>query len=79
MRRPTRRRDRLVEHAYLGDDRHPVIAELAYLRLLEGWWDRWRYARGYFATPPEYASQHGRSGIRAQARYLVAKLRSRWP
>jgi hypothetical protein len=78
MGRPTRRRDRLVEWAYLAEDRRPVTEELAYVRLLEGWRDRWRYLRGYFATPPDYAAQHGRSGIRAQARYLLAKLRSRW-
>lgn len=76
MRRPTRRRDRLVDRSYLGVVRRPVTEELAYLRLLDGWGNRWRYARGYFATDPDYASQHGRSGLRAQARYVVSKLRS---
>ncbi|HEX5586136.1 MAG TPA: hypothetical protein VFZ17_02415, partial [Acidimicrobiia bacterium] len=75
MRRPTRRRDRLVDRAYLSARRRPVVEELAYLRLLSGWRGRWQYVRGYFATDPEYASQHGRSGMRAQAKYVVSKLR----
>jgi hypothetical protein len=79
MRRPTRHRDRLVDRAYLGAVRRPVVEELAYLRLLPGWRNRWRYTRGYLATDPEYARQHGRSGVRAQARYVVSKLRSRLP
>jgi hypothetical protein len=79
MRRPTRSRDRLVDRAYLSPTRRPVAEELAYLRLLAGWRTRWRYARGYFATDPDYASQHGRSGVRAQASYLVSKLRSGSP
>ena len=77
MLRPTRRRDRLVERAYLGTDHRPVVAELAYLRLLEGWGKRWRYVRGYFKTDADYEAQHGRSGFAAQARYVVSKLRSR--
>jgi hypothetical protein len=79
MRRPTRRRDRLVDRAYLSASRRPVTEELAYLRLLAGWRNRWRYVRGYLATDPDYAVQHGRSGVRAQARYVVSKLRSRLP
>jgi hypothetical protein len=77
MRRPTHHRDILVDRAYLGDLRRPLAAEFAYLRLLHGWRDRWRYIRGYFATDPDYAAQHGRSGVRAQAKYLLSKLRSR--
>jgi hypothetical protein len=77
MRRPIHHRDRLVDRAYLAPFRRPLAEELAYLRLLAGWRNRWRYARGYFATDPDYASQHGRSGARAQARYLVSKFRSR--
>jgi hypothetical protein len=77
MRRPTRRRDRLVEMAYLGEVRRPLLMELAYVRLLKGWRNRWRYAIGYFMTDPDYAAQHGRSGAKAQARYALAKLRSR--
>jgi hypothetical protein len=76
MLRPVRNRDRLVDRAYLSPVRRPVTEELAYLRLLPRWQDRWWYTRGYFATDPEYASQHGRSGVRAQARYLLSKLRS---
>jgi hypothetical protein len=44
-----------------------------------GWRNRWRYVRGYLATDPDYAVQHGRSGALAQARYLVSKLRSGAP
>ena len=76
MRRPMGRRDRLVERAYLGRSRRPVTEELAYLRLLPGWGHRWRYATGYFAVGPDYAAQHGRSGVRAQMRYVASKLRS---
>jgi hypothetical protein len=79
MLQPIRHRDRLVDRAYLSPVRRPMTEELAYLRLLPDWRDRWRYTRGYFATDPEYARQHGRSGVRAQARYVVSKLRSRLP
>ena len=75
MRRPIRRRDRLVERAYLGTYRRPALVELAYLRLLKGWRNRWDYVRGYFKTEPDYTEQHGRSGMRAQARYVMSKLR----
>ena len=73
---PQHRRDALVDRAYLGSARRPVVEELAYLRLMPGWRNRWEYVRGYFTTDPEYAAQHGRSGVRAQARYVVGKLRS---
>jgi hypothetical protein len=76
MRRPIRRRDRLVDRAYAAADRRPVIEELAYLRLLGGWRDRWRYVRGYFGTTPERAARYGRSGFLANARYVVSRLRS---
>jgi hypothetical protein len=79
MRSPIGHRDRLIERAYLGVVRRPVAEELAYLRLLAGWRDRWRYARGYLATDPDYVAQHGRSGVRAQIRYVASKLRSRPP
>ena len=72
-----RHRDRLVDLAYLSPVRRPVTEELAYLRLLDGWGARWRYARGHFSIGADYASQHGRSGARAQAKYLISKLRSR--
>jgi hypothetical protein len=79
VRRPIRRRDRLVEQAYLRDVRSPILMELAYLRLMKGWRRRWDYLRGYFTTDVEYASQHGRSGFRAQARYVLSKLGLRRP
>lgn len=77
MRKPTRQRDRLVERAYLGEQRRPLTEELAHLRLLHHWRDRSRYVAGYLSTDAEYAAQHGRSGTAAQVRYLVSKLRSR--
>jgi Uncharacterised nucleotidyltransferase len=79
MRSPIHRRDRLVDRAYLSRFRRPVVEELAYLRLLPGWQHRWRYLRGYLATDPDYARQHGRSGVRAQVRYVLSKLRSGLP
>lgn len=79
MQSPIRRRDRLVDRAYLPLVRHPVAEELAYLRLLGGWRQRWRYTRGYVAIGPDYASQHGRSGASSQLRYLLSKLRSKLP
>lgn len=72
-----RHRDRLVDAAYLAPYRRPVLEEFAYLRLLEGWRSRARYVRGYLATDPDYAEQHGRNGPMAQARYLLRKMRSR--
>ena len=79
MRRPNLHRDRLVDRAYLSAARRPLTEEIAYLRLLVGWRNRWRYVRGYLATDYDYAVQHGRSGAFAQARYLVSKLRSGAP
>lgn len=79
MRSPIRRRNRLVDRAYLPAVRRPVAEELAYLRLLGGWRQRWDYTRGYVAIGPDYASQHGRSGAWAQLRYVLAKLRSKLP
>jgi hypothetical protein len=75
MRRTVRRRDRWVEAAYLGEARRPILEELAHLRLLPSWTDRWRYVSGYLGTEPDYALQHGRSGRRAQLKYLVDKVR----
>ncbi len=77
MRRSSRRRDRLVDLAYLSPIRRPVIEELAYLRRMDRWTDRARYVRGYFRTDHAYVDQHRRSGPLAQARYVMAKLRSR--
>jgi hypothetical protein len=77
MSLPVRRRDRLVDRAYLSAARRPVIEELAYLRLMDRWADRFGYVGGYFATDRKYVDQHGRSGPLAQARYVMAKLRAR--
>jgi hypothetical protein len=77
MLRPVRRRDRLVDRAYLSPVRRPVTEELAYLRLLPGWGDRWRYVCGYLATDDDYAQQHGRRSVGAQIGYVARKLRSR--
>src|SRR5262245_1932953 len=76
MRRPIRRRDRLVDRAYLAPNRQPVFEELAYLRLLPGWRSRWQYVRGYLTTTPAYEERYGRSGMLAQTKYLISKLRS---
>jgi hypothetical protein len=77
MGRPTRRRDRLVEWAYLADRRRPLVEELAYLRLLPNWSARRRYVSGYFEVGADYAEQHGRASIGSQIRYAFAKLRSK--
>lgn len=77
MRQPIRHRDRLLEHAYLDERRRPLSEELAHLRLLAGWRDRWRYAAGYVIAGDEYRAQHRRSSTLAQVRYLSSKLRSK--
>jgi hypothetical protein len=76
MRRPIRSRYRLVDRAYLSPSRRPVTEELAYLRVLPSWTDRWRYATGYLSTDADYEAQHGRSGALAQLRYVLSKLRT---
>jgi hypothetical protein len=45
--------------------------------LLPRWLDRLRYVRGYFAVGSDYREKHGRSGVRAQSRYVLGKLRGR--
>jgi hypothetical protein len=75
MRRPTRRRDRFVEAAYLSDVPRPALRELAYLRVMKGWRARWRYTTGYFKTDADYVALYGRSGPRAQWKYVRSKLR----
>ena len=77
MRAPIRRRDRLIDLAYATPRRRAVVEELAYLRVLDGFEDRWRYLRGYFSTDTAYAAQRGRSGVRAQLKYVLRKLRRR--
>lgn len=66
MDQPIRRRDRLVDRAYLEDYRRPIFEELAHLRLIDGWRDRTRYVTGYFVDEEDGFSQ--------RARYLWSKL-----
>lgn len=75
LAQPSRRRNRLVERAYLSPARRPVVEELAYLRLLPGWGRRARYVIGYLTPEADYARQHGRSDRWSQVRYLLHKLR----
>lgn len=74
--RRTLHRDRLVEHAYLSEERRPAFEELAYLRVMRGWRNRGLYLRGYFSTDADYAKRNLRSGFVAQSRYLWSRLRS---
>jgi len=74
--RPPRQRDRLVDRAYLGPHRRPAMEEVAYLRVMKTWTDRWRYLTGYLRTSEGYRQQRGRSGPIAQVRYVWSKLRS---
>jgi hypothetical protein len=74
MNRPIRHRDRLVDRAYLSSGRRPATEELAYLRLLGDWHDRWHYLRGYFAVDPEDTAQHAGSQT-SRVRYVLSKLR----
>lgn len=66
----------LIASAYRSDRRRPLLEELAYLKVMGAWADRGRYVSGYFRTDPDYAAQHHRSGLAAQVRYLVSRLRS---
>lgn len=74
-RRPAHH-DRLIERAYLSERRRPMHEELAYLRLIPSWTDRYLYLRGHFATGSEYEQKKGREGVAAQMRYLLARIRS---
>ncbi len=76
LSRPPRQRDRLVDRAYLGAHRRPVMEEVAYLRLMKTWTERWRYLTGYLRTDERYRQERGRSGPVAQVRYLWSKLRA---
>lgn len=69
MARPIRRRDRLVDRAYLDTRRRPVLEEIAHLRLLGGWRDRTRYVAGFFASEQE--------GLAERVRYVWSKVRGR--
>ena len=75
-RRPAHQ-DRLIERAYLSERRRPMHEELAFLRLIPTWADRYLYIRGHFATGPEYARRKDREGIAEQVRYLFSRIRSR--
>jgi hypothetical protein len=77
MRHPTRRRDRLVERAYLSTRRRLIAEEAAHLRVMKSWRDRCRYVFGYLTTDENYARKHGRSGLTAQLRYLWSRVHSR--
>lgn len=72
MRAPTARRDTLVERAYLGERRRPVIEELAHLRAMDRWRDRGLYVYGHLRmeTGP------GAGGLGPRLRYLRSRLRT---
>ncbi len=70
------RRQLLLERAYLGRRRRPLLEELAFVRVLGESRSRMRYITGYFTTDPYYAQHRQRSGIRAQSRYLWSRIRS---
>ena len=63
-----------VEKAYALERRHPVLEELAYLRVLKHWRPRIRYIKGYFVAGDEYERRRGRAGVRSQTRSRA----SRW-
>lgn len=68
--------DRLVTAAYLGVGRRPALEELAHLRVLPGWRDRWRYLSGYFVIGRDRASGGGqREGLVTRVRYLWSRAR----
>ena len=69
--------DRLTGWAYLSPARRPAIEELAYLRLMRGWRNRYDYVRGYFTTDADYSARRHRSGLVDQSKYLLSRLRSR--
>jgi hypothetical protein len=79
MASPVRRRDPLVDLAYLGPRRRPALEELAYLRLLPAWSDRWRYVRGHLVARGDPNEPNGRRSAWAHARYVAGKLRPRRP
>lgn len=72
-RRPIRKRDRLVEIAYLGSRRRPVVEELAHLRLMGAWRDRMLYGYGHLRME----AGPGAGGLPRRIRYLASRLRSR--
>jgi len=73
IRAPLGRRNRLVERAYLAEQRRPVVEEVAHLLLLDGWGDRFRYLTGYFHLEDGTAS----TSLSSRLRYLLSRLRRR--
>lgn len=69
MARPTKRRDRLVDRAYLDVRRRPVLEELAHLRHLGGVRDPLRYVAGFFVDESR--------GLPDRLRYVWSKVRNR--
>jgi hypothetical protein len=67
-----RKRDRLIEYAYLGEDRRPAAEELAHLWHLSNWGDRFLYLYGHLKMD----SGRG-SDLTARLRYLRSRLRDR--
>jgi hypothetical protein len=67
-----RERGRLVEYAYLGKGRRPAAEELAHLRHLPTWSDRFLYLYGHLRM------DSGRGfGMTARLRYLWSRMRDR--
>jgi hypothetical protein len=77
MESPIRQRDRLVERAYLGQRRRAAFEELAYLRLLRSWKDRWLYIGGYFLADDSSAHQPMARSLISNTRYLWSRLSER--
>lgn len=74
---PAGSRDRLIDAAYRGQRRHPVLEEWAHLRLMPSWTDRTAYLRGLILPGAKFARESGRHGRGAQARHLLSRLRDR--
>lgn len=70
---PTRRRNRLVDRAYLGQQRRPATEELAYLRHISRWRDRMLYLYGHLRMD----SGPGSGGLAPRLGYLRSRLRQR--
>ncbi len=73
MDRTIRRRARLIEYAYLGPRRRPVLEELAHLWYLGSWKDRLLYTYGHFRMD----SGPGSASVRSRIRYLWSRLHQR--
>lgn len=73
MQAPILRRDRLVERAYLTRRRRAAVEELAHLRMMPSWRDRFLYLYGHL----QMDSGPGSGGLRKRLRYLRSRLRQR--